>query len=257
MPSLPGKPATIECEPSQLSRYLIDSRVGIVGLLFTLQKAGSLVTAYFGGGNNFVITSILSVRAEDDELILDYGADALSNQRALQATRITFVAVHERIKIQFYASGLKKTSFEHRDAFSTQLPSAVLRFQRREYFRIATPVTRPLKCLIAPQRLPGPTPAEANIVDVSCGGIGMIDNRVPSAIKTDTLLQGCRIQLPEIGTVTVDLRVKSIFDVALKNGTRYKHVGCEFIGMPERERAKVQRYINNIERERKNRGGGR
>ena len=257
MPNLPAKPLTIECEPSELSKYLIDSRVGIVAVLFTLQKAGSLVTAYFSGGNNFVITSILAVGAEKDELVLDYGADAGANQRALQAKRITFVAVHERIKIQFYTNALRKVSFEGCDAFSTALPSALLRLQRREYFRISTPLARPLKCLIAAQAAPLAVPAEANIVDLSCGGVGIIDTSETSSIETDACLQGCQIPLPEIGTVTVDLRVKSTFDVDRKNGARYKHIGCEFVGLPERERAKIQRYINNVERERKSRLGGR
>ncbi len=257
MPNLPGKPLTIECEPSELSKYLIDSRVGIVSVLFTLQKAGSLVTAYFSGGNNFVITTILAVRAETDELVLDFGADTGANQRALQAKRITFVTVHDRIKIQFYTGSLSKVNFDGRDAFSTPLPSALLRLQRREFFRIATPLVQPLKCLIGPQVPPLSVPAEASIVDLSCGGIGIIDSSDPSAIETDACFLGCRIPLPEIGMVTADLRVKSIFEVNLKNGNRHKHIGCEFVAMPERERAKIQRYINNVERERKNRLGGR
>ncbi len=255
MPNQIGKPLTIECDVSELSKYLVGSRAGVVAILGTLHKAGSLVTAYFSGGNNFVITSILAVRPEQDELVLDYGADAAANQRALQAKRITFVANHERIKIQFYSASLRQARFEGRDAFSTPLPSALLRLQRREYFRITTPLARPLKCSMAPPSVPAPV--EMNIIDMSCGGIGIIDAGKSFEIETNACFRDCRILLPDIGTVTADIRIKSTFNVTLKNDARHKHVGCEFVSMPERERTKIQRYINNVERERKNRAGGR
>ena len=238
------------------SKYLIHSRVGILGILDTLHEAGSLVTAYFGAGNDFLLTSIATVRPDQSEVIMDYGADSAANQRALQARRITFVAAHDRIKIQFVATSVTKVRYGGRDAFGIPIPTELLRLQRREYFRITTPLSRPLKCLIAPQSPAVPGPTEATIIDISCGGVALLDSSEPGNIETGVCFRGCRIILPDAGTVTADILVKSVFDVTLKSGTKHKHVGCEFVGMPERERAVIQRYINKVERERRSRTAG-
>jgi c-di-GMP-binding flagellar brake protein YcgR len=251
----------IEPGAADQSKYLIHSRLGIASILGTLHKAGSLVTAYFGSGNDFILTSIVAVKPEQNEVVMDYGADAAANQRALQARKITFVAAHERIKIQFVTASLRQVRFDGRDAFGMPLPAELLRLQRREYFRIATPLTRPLKCVIAPQgapvRAPVRAPAEVTIVDISCGGIAIIDSSEPADLEAGMCFRNCRILLPDIGTVTADMLIKSTFEVTLKNGARHKHAGCEFVDMPERNRALIQRYINKMERERKTRAGGR
>jgi c-di-GMP-binding flagellar brake protein YcgR len=257
MPDQNDKLITIEPGGADQSRYLIHSRLEIAAILGTLRKAGSLVTAYFGSGNDFILTSIVAVSPEQDEVVMDYGADAAANQRALQAGEITFVAAHERIKIQFAVASLRQVRFEGRDAFSMPLPAELLRLQRREFFRIATPLTRPLKCVVGPQGAPVHAPAEVTIVDISCGGIAIIDSSELADNQPGVCFRGCRILLPGIGAVTADILVKSSYEVTLKNGARHKRAGCEFVDMPERERALIQRYINKMERERKDRTGGR
>jgi c-di-GMP-binding flagellar brake protein YcgR len=257
MPDQTDKLIRIEPGTADQSKYLIHSRLEITSILGALHKAGSLVTAYFGGGNDFILTSIVAVRPEQDEVVMDYGADAAANQRALQAGKITFEAAHERIKIQFATASLRRLRFEGRDAFGTPLPAQLLRLQRREYFRIATPLTRPLKCVIAPQGALIRAPAEVTIVDISCGGIAIIDSSEPADLEAGMGFRNCRMLLPDIGAVTTDMLVKSTFEVRLKNGSSHKHAGCEFVDMPERERALIQRYINKVARERKDRAGGR
>jgi flagellar brake protein len=257
MPDQTEKLMNAEPAAADQSKYLIHSRLEIAAILGTLHKAGSLVTAYFGGGSDFILTSILAVNPEQGTLVMDYGADAAANQRALQAKKINFVAAHEHIKIQFATATPRPVRFDGREAFSMPLPTTLLRLQRREYFRIATPLTRPLKCVIAPQGAPVQAPAEVAIVDISCGGVAIIDTHEPADIETGVCFRACRILLPDVGEVTADILVKSTFEVTFKNGSKHKRAGCEFVGMPERERAKIQRYINKVERERKDRVGRR
>jgi len=239
------------------SKYLIHSRLEIAMILATLCKEGSMVTAYFGGGNDFILTSIAAVKREQNLVFVDYGADDAANQRALQARKITFVAAHEHIKIQFVAEALRQTRFGGRDAFSMALPATLLRLQRRDYFRIATRLTRPLMCVIAPQAATANERVEVAIVDISCGGIAVIDSSVPAGIETGVCFRGCRILLPELGEVTTDLAVRSVFEIALRSGAKHRRAGCQFVEMRERDRALIQRYINRLERERKDRAGGR
>ena len=256
MPDHTDIPPRPDAASADQSKYLIHSRLEIAAILGTLCKAGSMITAYFGGGNDFILTSIIAVRPEQNVVFVDYGADDGANQRALQTRKITFVAAHERIKIQFVAESLRPARFGGREVFRMAIPATLLRLQRREYFRIATPLTRPLVCSIAPQAAPVHAPAEVTIVDISCGGIAVIESSVPAGIETGVCYRGCRIFLPELGEVTTDILVKSTFEVTLKNGSKHMHAGCQFMDMPERDRALIQRYISRLERERKDRAAG-
>jgi flagellar brake protein len=239
------------------SRYLIHSRVEIAAILETLRKAGSMVTAYFGMDNDFILTSIIAVKPEQNMVFVDYGADAAANQRARQARKITFVAAHARIKIQFAAESLRETQVGGREVFGMSIPATLLRLQRREYFRIATPLTRPLLCRIPPQPGLAEVPAEVTIVDISCGGVAIIDSSDPARIETGARFKGCRLQLPELGEVSADIEVRSTFEVTFRNGVKHRRAGCEFVGMRERDRALIQRYISRLERERKDRASAR
>lgn len=257
MPGHSQNPQKPDAASADQSKYLIHSRLEIAAILGTMAKSGSMLTAYFGGGNDFILTCIAAVRPEQNTVLVDCGADADANQRVLHARSINFVALHQRIKIQFVAESLRPARLAGRDVFSMALPATLLRLQRREYFRIATPLTRPLVCSIAPQSAPVRAPAELTIVDISCGGISVIDSSVPAGIEVGAHFRGCRIVLPNLGAVTTDIMVRSTFEVMLKNGSKHKHAGCEFIGMPERDRALIQRYISRFERERKDRAGAR
>jgi len=238
-------------------KFKVYSRLEIASVLGALQKAGTLVTAYFGAGNDFILTSIIRVDVEGDEVILDYGADTATNLRALKASGITFVAAHERIKIQFSAESLRTARFDNRDTFSISLPQNLLRLQRREFFRIVTPLAQPLKCAIPPQAKGVDAPTQASVADISCGGVALVGFDAPASVESGMCFRGCRIQLPEAGAVTADLLIKSTYEVTHKNGSKHLHAGCEFVNMPERVRSSIQRYINAVERERKRRAGGR
>ncbi|MFA5913498.1 MAG: flagellar brake protein [Burkholderiales bacterium] len=252
-----GEPLEIEPAAADHSKYLIHSRLEIAVILGTLCKAGTMVTAYFGRDNDFILTSIIAVRPDQGDLVVEYGADAAANQRALQAGNLTFVAAHERIKIQFVADSLRPVRTDGRDALRAPLPASLLRLQRREYFRIATPLVRPLRCVIGPQAAAPGAPAEVTVVDISCGGIAITDSSSPAGIEPGVCFRRCRILLPEIGEVRADIMVRSTFEVMLKNGAKHKRAGCEFVDMSERDRALIQRYISRLERERKDRSGAR
>jgi len=257
MPDHNDQPLKPDAAGADQSKYLIYSRLEIATILGTLSKAGTMVTAYFGGGNDFILTSIAAVRPEQGQVFVDYGADDEANQRALKTRKITFVAAHERIKIQFAADALRAARLGGREVFGMAIPTTLLRLQRREYFRITTPLTKPLMCIIAPQAESVNVPSEVTVIDISCGGIAVIDSTDPSGIETGAHFRGCRILLPELGEVAADIEVRSTFEVTYRNGATHRRAGCEFIDMRERDRALIQRYISRLERERRDRASGR
>lgn len=231
-------------------RYVIRSRLDIVFILRAIMRKNTLVRLYFDAGDGFVPTSILDIDAERGKLIADCGADEEINQQALRAPQLIFVASHDQARVQFACHGIGKTRFDGRNAFSVGIPENLLRIQRREYYRIATPADNPLKCALPLPAGHTADTAEVIVLDISCGGVAVIDHHSRVDFEPGTTYENRCIVLPGISALNVSIQVKSAFEVTLKNGLACKRAGCEFVALPEKMLAMAQRYIFKLERER-------
>src|SRR5574337_1165231 len=66
-------------------KYRIYSASGILSILQSMIQNKSLATCSFGRADSLILTSVLDINAKRGEMVLDYGADEASNQRALKA----------------------------------------------------------------------------------------------------------------------------------------------------------------------------
>jgi len=232
--------------------YSLRSSREIQRLLQSLVTHKALITAYFNAGNDFLMTSMLEVLEDDDEIILDISNNSEMNQRALSASRIICVALLDKIKIQFVIDGIKSTQFENKPAFLADMPQSVLRLQRRESYRLSLPILQPLIGIAQLKTRDGKvSPTEVHIVDISGGGVGIVSKADEVALAAGMLLENCRIELTGIGTLTVTLVVRSVFELTLKTGVRQKRAGCQFLELSGQQDNLLQRYIIKAERERK------
>lgn len=242
--------------PEAFSQYLLHAQSEILFILRALVMGGARITVYFNEGKDFLLTALIAV--DDDGIVLDYGSSAEMNRRALAADKLFCITTHERVRVQFQIRGVRKIEHEGRPAFRAPLPDTLLRLQRREYYRLTTPLAAPLKC-----RIPLPPagnverePVEVNVVDISGGGLGIIAPPENVVFDADMVFPNCRIELPEVGAITATLQVKNLFEVTLRNGSRVKRSGCQFVDLPGPMLTLVQRYIIKVERERKARESG-
>lgn len=230
------------------TRYLVQQHQEILRILRGLAHRHEMVSAFFNDGKELLLTVILDVDAEANRIILDCGANETLNKRILQATKIIFVTSLDGVKIQFVTNAIQPTTHAGRDAFSTNVPNQVLRLQRREYYRLTTPIVNPLKCEIP---LGNGEKVEVPVADIGGGGIGMMIGHPPGfTLEVGTVFPGCRIHLPGIGTVETTLRIQSVFEVTLKNGNKVLRSGCQFIELRPAMQSMIQRYIIKLERER-------
>lgn len=230
------------------SKYMIHSKMEIVHILRAIQQKNALVTAYFNHGNDFILTSILHVDPERGSLILDFGSEEASNRRILESEKILFVTVQDRVKVQFAAEHVEKTLFLKRDAFRAKLPPELLKLQRRDFYRLATPITSPLKCEIQKK---GGGKAEVAVADISLGGIAISGFSPELGLEAGDTYEGCRIALPDIGAITAAIQIKSIYEITTKSGIKTNRAGCQFLDLPASAQAMIQRYIIKLDRERR------
>ena len=257
---------------TELSKYAVRGRNEVASILGALRKSRAAVMAYIDHvGDDFILTSVVAVVPEKNLVLLDLGSNAEANQRALTAARIVCVTELDGVRIQMSVEALHSAHFEGHDVFGMSIPETLLRLQRRENYRVSTPRGDPPICIITDARALG-VPDEMDIVDISCGGVALALPPGAFEIETGTRFNRCRIPLPELGKdtsfgalygstqslgrpegveVLTSLLVRGTFDIRFPNGSVHRRVGCEFIGMRERERALIQRYVNKAERERR------
>ena len=253
---VPGTPAAAAVlATDEYSRFLLHHRGAIVQVLRGLVEHVSQVTMFFNAGRDMVITSLVSF--DDAHLVLDFGPSMELNRKALEASRLFCVTQLEKVKIQFLLKGLTRIEADGRPAFQAALPESVLRLQRREFYRLATPIARPLICAIPIKEVDGSKRfVEAHIADISGGGVGVISLPKDMLIEEGMEFPDCRLDLPEVGRITATLQIRSVFEVETRTGGHLRRAGCEFVRLPGPMATLIQRYILKVERERKARESG-
>ncbi len=260
IPAAPEQsPPQFELEqPDDYSQYLLHSRSEIVAVLRLLVQKGALITVYFDQGKSFLLTSMIALNPDTQSFILDLGSNEEMNRRALLAKRLILTTVVDKVKIQFSVGGLAALQYDGRSAFIGDIPETLLRLQRREYFRLSTPIANPIK-LAATIRRADNSALQVNLplLDISGGGVGlMVATDQAQLLERGETLHECKLMLPDEGLLVTSLSVRNMFDVTTRSGTRYVRVGCEYVGLTSARLAMVQRYITRMERERKARLNG-
>ncbi len=249
-------PARVELLNGQdHSRYLVTRRAEILAVLRAVIAERSLASAYFDEGDAFLLTGLLAIDGEG--LIVDCSASADVNARALSASALTFVTTQAHVKVQFACGVPEQVDHEGRPAFRVGLPERLLRLQRREYYRLTTPVVDPPTCAL---RVCAGAAAEhevtLHVINLSAGGLAIVAPPGELALEPGERFEDCVIALPRSVPIHLALCVRNAFEITLRNGIRMHRYGCQFAGAPAGAIAKIERYILETERGRKARDAG-
>lgn len=243
-----------------VSPYQVHSRREILSLLRAMQERGQLVSMQSNGGAEAVVTSVLEVDEDEGTVIIDRAPSNLVNQRILESDNVSFETVLDNIRIMFFSDDVSECVYEDLPALCIPVPVTLIRLQRREHYRVPTPVVNPLRCTI---RIPADeasgTAAATVIVtlkDISGGGIGIIDEKKQLDSTVGKVYKECRIDLPGTSPLVVDLQIRNSHELSLTSGKSIRKLGCMFVKPPLAMQAAVQRYITKLERERNARATG-
>jgi c-di-GMP-binding flagellar brake protein YcgR len=245
-----------EAELENWHDYEVESRREIVALLRQISEKHQLIRVLVSGEADVCVTSILGVDPDSNSIILDRSVNREQNERIVKARRVSCETSLDKIRILFTADGLRESAFDGGTALRADIPPTLIRLQRREYYRMATPVSNPVRVVIPlPPELGGGTQAFP-LADISCGGIAILDNKLQLGNTIGQSFSSCRIELPEAGPVTTSLQIRNSLDLTLLNNKTNRRLGCAFVDISRGNLAAVQRYITKLERERNARLAG-
>jgi len=225
--------------------------VEIAAILRQLAADRALVSIGFDQTRDFVLTTLLRVDAEADELILDGAREPRFNRRLAEAARLLAITERQRVKIEFVIGPATLVDFEGAPALRAHLPATLVRRERRQLYRARVPLSRPLFVeLLAISERPE-TAVRMRVHDISLGGVALISDAAQFCLRPGVVLPDFRLELPDVGAVLSDLEVRSSFSVIAGGGARANRACCKFVSLSARHAALVQRYINRLEAERK------
>ncbi len=245
-----------EAELQNWHDYEVTSRREIIALMRNIGEKKQLVRMLVHGESDVCVTSVLEVDGEAGTVLLDCSLNQEQNQRILAAKGISFETSLDKIRILFAADGVSAAKFQNSAAFRMTVPESLIRLQRREYYRMPTPVSNPVRAVITmPPELGGGNNIFP-LADISCGGIAILDNKLVLGTTIGSKYENVRIELPEVGTVTTSLQIRNSIEMTLLNSKTNRRLGCEFIDISRGNLANVQKYITKLERERNARIAG-
>ena len=236
--------------------FEVDSRREIISLLRAIGEKTQLIRMLVHGEADVCVTSILDVDPDTNRVYIDCSIDNEQNKRIVAAKRLAFETTLDKIRILFSADSAIATTFNGGPAFIIALPASLIRLQRREFYRMPTPVSNPVRAVLPVPLEQGGGSAIVPLADISCGGIAVLDNKLVLGNTIGQKYVDCKLDLPDIGVVSTGLRVRNSMEMTLLNNKTNRRLGCEFIDISRGNLAMVQRYITKLERERNARIAG-
>ncbi len=236
------------------SRYRTTSQAEILGELRGVVAQGSLLTIRYGSDDECALSKLLHLDATRKTLILDVCQNALDAKRVLAAHALTIETEVSRIRIRFESGRATPVTHEGLPAMQIGVPASLLRIQRREAYRIDTPVNEIVNC-----RFPHPVLKNRELVlrvaDLSVKGMGITAACGQWAAEQGSVIKECRIDLPGTGVVNCDSLIVRVFEPP-HIGKQRLWIGCQFLRLPGGAGTLLQRYILDLERARLARARG-
>jgi flagellar brake protein len=229
----------------QDDKFRISSPKEIKFVMQYISEKGNRVALYYDNKNDFILTTLLAV--DDKGLWLEQSPNNADNRNVADSSELIFVSSHLQIKVQFSVNQARSVVYQERPAFYLPLPGNLYRIQRREYFRLMTQMTNPLRCVITKEPSHDKKPREFIIMDISCGGIGLTCTETDTELTPGQSYSDCQIELPSLGIIRGTIEVRNLVILPSKSGKVHKRAGCEFKNLDGASAILLQRYITNMQ----------
>ena len=233
-----------------LDAFAITFRREIVFYLRQLVNEATPISVVFDEGRNSLLTLLLDVDEEKNQVIFDWGGSEDTNKLLLASPRNYFVAHPQGVRNQFATAQAQAVTYRKRPAFSAPMPDKYVRLQRREFFRLVLPISQRPACRLT---LPEGQVLNLETMDISLGGVALEIPVLPIPLETGQIVNA-QINLGSTGPLQVDLELRHL--ESLVRGARPAiHLGCRFARLSLAQETKIQQYISHIQREERTRLG--
>lgn len=230
--------------PVENPDFAVHNRKEIAFILNDLVKDRTAINLRTPDGVG-LLTLVLKVNPEGNYVYVDAGPDDRINDQIINSKKVNFSA-QSSVEVRWHSTHLHRVSLPDGDAFSMTLPAVIERIQRREYFRLKTPQSSNVMVCKIPVEA---DIVEATIVDMSAEGVGVsIKGTLPESFSQSAQLQGCSIEFPVVGVVSVNAKFCGVWSsIKTKSGEEVHRIGMEFVNLSRGAGNVIQRHMNELQ----------
>ena len=228
------------------SRFAQRHPLQVAVCLRKLMAGQDFVTVEFNGRQ--IVTQILDVDSRNARFIFDAGSTELDKYALPSARQLIFRSLPGGIRTEFTTLNADPIMFEGRPAFEAAFPTLLYYVQRREFFRVQTPVLDPY---IASGPYVDGGSFSLELQDLSLGGVALktADARFGS-LESGTVLRDVTLQLGSFGTLLLDLEIVAPRQSTTPKGDARFVIGCKFVTTPGPAERILQRVVTQLETKR-------
>lgn len=224
-----------------LSKYRLSTSREIERAFKELIITKEMVTVRAGSSNTTLLTTMLDILPEKGMFVFDKGQDQKINAIIENSKRLFFDANPHQVEIRFASIKAISARYLGESVFAAPIPEVLYRVQRREFFRVDTPIINPISC-----QVPGRNGIKLyELFDISIGGLGINDPdlHIDSNLSVFDSIENCILHIPEFGDIKLDLEIRSIYKKqrGIKTIRRF---GFTYKELSTIHMTAIQRYIN-------------
>ncbi|MEW6339681.1 MAG: flagellar brake protein [Paraburkholderia sp.] len=208
-----------------------------------LISSQDFVAVEFGGRQ--IVSQVLDVDSRNARFVFDAGSVAADNRALPAAQRLVFRSLPGSIRTEFATAAAEPVVFEGRLAFEAPFPALLYYVQRREFFRVQTPLLEPYR---ATGRYEDGEAFKVELQDLSLGGVALrtADARF-GALEAGCVLRNVAVQLGDYGILKLDLEIVAPRHSFSASGECRFIMGCKFVALPGTAERMLQRVITQLE----------
>lgn len=225
--------------PPGAAGLLSKSPYEIMRVLVALRDRGEPIRVQLESGKPSFASRLLWIDPQMQFIVVARSADAAADSALLARPRCIFTCALGAWQVEFVAAEPRPFRHGEQDAIRLRFPELMSGHQRRSEPRAAPRRELPLRCLADAG---GVMSFDAHVIDISSGGIAVLLYAPGITLEPGTVLRGCVIEHPSIGTLSVDMEVRYSEPVRLKDGRRARRAGCRFIA----PRAELKALLRRI-----------
>lgn len=237
------------------SSFAIKNNIEIIRKLTFIWKQGCLITASFGEPKNSFITSITQVDAKKQTFSIGHCPNKHINQQLLSASNVTFNTNVSGVEVQFSQQKTATTHAQGQTVLSLPAPELLYWLEHRQFYRIRLPLSNPATCRITITTTKGNQTQrrefKLNFYDLSISGVCLMHKPEDKihGLNSDKILANCHVVLPETGDFLVSIKICNQRPLNIHKPDKIQLTGAQLVNPTPAIEAKIQRYMQAIERE--------
>lgn len=236
------------------AKYLVRSPKQVLSYLNLLSAERCLISAAFGKGEkDTFLTAIMDINEKNQTITIDCGPKEYLNKKLLDSAIIKCATEYKGIKVLFEGRKVKKAGQLGQPAFTVAIPSSIHWVQRRQFYRIKSPLSKDSYCAVTfkNQETEETTTLKLKLHDLSASGFAIVNDETEfsNQLVPSAQFENCTLVLSDEDDLNISFEVRHKLPVNPNNPGKSERIGCRITNSSPRIESTILRYMQNIERE--------